>query len=133
MTYGRAVVVGGGIGGLITARVLSDHFAEVIVIDRDAIPTSPAVRAGIPQSSHFHALQPGGMEIMNNLIPGLEADLVAGDFPSEEQTSVEMVMKLTTLGGEGNKEAALLLGMVFSMRDSLSAIHDKERLAAVGI
>ncbi|MFT7131983.1 MAG: 2-polyprenyl-6-methoxyphenol hydroxylase-like FAD-dependent oxidoreductase [Cyclobacteriaceae bacterium] len=84
MTYGRAVVVGGGIGGLITARVLSDHFAEVIVIDRDAIPASPAIRAGIPQSSHFHALQPGGMEIMNNLIPGLEADLVAGGCISPE-------------------------------------------------
>ncbi|MFT7244804.1 MAG: 2-polyprenyl-6-methoxyphenol hydroxylase-like FAD-dependent oxidoreductase [Candidatus Azotimanducaceae bacterium] len=78
MTYGRAVVVGGGIGGLITARVLSDHFAEVLLIDRDVIPAAPSVRAGIPQSSHFHALQSGGMEIMSDLIPELEADLVAG-------------------------------------------------------
>ncbi len=30
----RAIVVGGGMGGLFSARVLSDHFDEVIVLDR---------------------------------------------------------------------------------------------------
>jgi hypothetical protein len=57
----------------------------------------------------------------------------SGDFPSEEQTSVEMIMKLTALSGEGNHEAGLLMAMVFTMRESLSAIHDKDRLAAIGI
>jgi len=32
---GRAVVVGGGMGGLVTAEVLSKHFSEVVLLERD--------------------------------------------------------------------------------------------------
>jgi flavin-dependent dehydrogenase len=40
----RAIVVGGGMGGLFSARVLSDHFDEVIVLDRDDEPTAAEPR-----------------------------------------------------------------------------------------
>jgi hypothetical protein len=42
----RAVVVGAGMGGLLAVRVLSDCFAEVVVVDRDALPSSKQQRRG---------------------------------------------------------------------------------------
>jgi len=31
----RAVVIGGGMGGIVTAEVLSKHFSEVVLLERD--------------------------------------------------------------------------------------------------
>jgi flavin-dependent dehydrogenase len=53
----HAVVVGGGIAGLLAARVLSDHFGCVTLVERDAIARDPAApRNGVPQGRHVHAL-----------------------------------------------------------------------------
>ncbi|MGH9692523.1 MAG: hypothetical protein ACRD5Z_00170 [Bryobacteraceae bacterium] len=38
----HAVVMGGSLGGLMAARVLSDHFARVTILERDAGPDWPA-------------------------------------------------------------------------------------------
>ena len=57
------------------ARVLSDHFERVIVIDRDSIPSHPMIRDAIPQAHHQHHLLPGGLEILNRLFPNLNTDL----------------------------------------------------------
>ncbi|HSG89245.1 MAG TPA: FAD-dependent monooxygenase [Pseudomonadales bacterium] len=73
----RAIVVGGGMGGLVTARVLADHFDEVLILDRDTIPDGSEVRAGAPQGNHFHTILPGGLEILEALLPGLASDLEA--------------------------------------------------------
>ncbi len=73
----RAVVLGSGMAGLVTARVLSDHFAEVLVIEKDSEQQSAGFRPGIPQGRHFHALIPGGLDVMEKLMPGLKADLRA--------------------------------------------------------
>ncbi len=79
----RAVVVGSGMAGLFSARVLADHFDEVVLIDRDDVPDSPVTRDGVPQSKHFHALLPGGLNIANELFPGFTDDLrSAGAVPS---------------------------------------------------
>ena len=45
----RAVVVGGGLAGMLAARVLSDHFDAVTLLERDRFPESPAARKGLPQ------------------------------------------------------------------------------------
>lgn len=42
----KAVVIGAGIAGLITARMLSDYYEEVYVIERDEFPTEPTNRQG---------------------------------------------------------------------------------------
>jgi 2-polyprenyl-6-methoxyphenol hydroxylase-like FAD-dependent oxidoreductase len=75
MSYSNAIVVGSGVGGLMTARVLSDHFDHVTLIDRDSIPEAPGIRKGAPQGNHFHAILPGGLGIMNGLFPGFDKDL----------------------------------------------------------
>jgi flavin-dependent dehydrogenase len=34
----KAVVIGGGIAGLLASRVLSEHFAQVVIIEKDHYP-----------------------------------------------------------------------------------------------
>jgi len=46
MTSVRAVVIGGSIAGLLSARVLADYFEQVIVIDKDKLPQTPQPRRG---------------------------------------------------------------------------------------
>jgi 2-polyprenyl-6-methoxyphenol hydroxylase-like FAD-dependent oxidoreductase len=61
--------------GLFAAGVLSDHFDEVVLIDRDEIPDAPRPRDGVPQGKHFHALLPGGLNIACELFAGFSHDL----------------------------------------------------------
>ena len=44
----RAIVVGAGLGGLSAARVLSDYFGEVLILDRDDLPGDASPRPGVP-------------------------------------------------------------------------------------
>jgi 2-polyprenyl-6-methoxyphenol hydroxylase-like FAD-dependent oxidoreductase len=75
-TLGReAVVVGGGMGGLVAARVLSDRFERVTILERD-VPVAPgAPRSGVPQGRHLHAILAGGQRVLNELLPGFTEDL----------------------------------------------------------
>ena len=65
----HAVVIGGSITGLMTARVLADHFARVTVIERDQLQAHPAVHKSIPQGNHYHALLLGGQQVLASLYP----------------------------------------------------------------
>ncbi len=80
--YKHAVVIGGSMAGLFAARVLSDHFERVTIIERDHLPSGPELRNGVPQARHLHVLLARGMNIMEGLFPGLNAELdVAGSPP----------------------------------------------------
>jgi 2-polyprenyl-6-methoxyphenol hydroxylase-like FAD-dependent oxidoreductase len=76
--FGHAVVIGSSIAGLTAARVLSDHFARVTIIERDRLPGTPEFRRGAPQGRHAHLLLPPGQAILEQLFPGLNAALLAG-------------------------------------------------------
>jgi glycine/D-amino acid oxidase-like deaminating enzyme len=52
----HAVVIGGSLAGLMTARVLADHFDSVTVLERDHIESRPALHRSIPQGNHLHGL-----------------------------------------------------------------------------
>lgn len=71
----RAAVIGGSIAGLLAARVLSDHFDEVTVIERDPLPRGAVERKGVPQSRHAHALLARGLDVLDQLFPGILEDL----------------------------------------------------------
>ena len=73
----RAVVVGAGMGGLSAAAALSPHFQEVVVLDRDALPSSAGSRAGTPQDRQPHGLLAGGLQALDALLPGYERALAA--------------------------------------------------------
>src|SRR5438093_13722701 len=66
----HAVVIGGSLAGLMTARVLADHFDAVTVLERDHIDEHPALHKSIPQGNHLHALLYGGQQVMASLYPG---------------------------------------------------------------
>lgn len=72
----RALVIGGSLAGLWTARVLADHFKQVTVLERDQLPTGVASRAGVPQDKHVHVLLERGAQIMSRLFPGIADELV---------------------------------------------------------
>jgi NADPH-dependent 2,4-dienoyl-CoA reductase/sulfur reductase-like enzyme len=87
---GRAVVLGASMGGLLAARVLSESFAEVVVIERDDL-SAPGDRRGVPQGRHVHALLARGRQILEELFPGLTAQLLA-DGAVECRSLTEMRM-----------------------------------------
>jgi 2-polyprenyl-6-methoxyphenol hydroxylase-like FAD-dependent oxidoreductase len=71
----RAVVLGASMGGLLAARVLSDFYRTVTLVERDQMPTSTAQRRGVPQGRHVHALWPRGAQILDELFPGFLTEL----------------------------------------------------------
>ena len=48
--FGHAVVIGSSIAGLTMARVLTDHFARVTIIERDRLSDTPEFRRSVPQA-----------------------------------------------------------------------------------
>jgi 2-polyprenyl-6-methoxyphenol hydroxylase-like FAD-dependent oxidoreductase len=73
---GRAVVIGGSMAGMLAARVLSDHFDSVTLLERDEFPEAPAARKGLPQGRHAHALLERGRGVLERFLPGLTEQLV---------------------------------------------------------
>lgn len=96
----KAIVIGGGIAGLMTARVLSDHYQEVMIVERDVLPQVlpqvPSARPGTPQAFHPHRILPRGGMIMEDLFPGYVDDLLAqGAHPTQNE-------KMTLFTSYGN-------------------------------
>jgi len=77
MNRNQAVVLGASMAGLLAARVLSERFERVVVIERDVLPPAGTHRRGVPQGRHLHGLHPRGREILEELFPGLTASLTA--------------------------------------------------------
>jgi 2-polyprenyl-6-methoxyphenol hydroxylase-like FAD-dependent oxidoreductase len=74
--FGRhAIVVGAGIGGLTAAKALASHFGNVTVLERDALPTAPIMRAGTPQARQIHVLLRGGLDALREFFPEFETEL----------------------------------------------------------
>jgi 2-polyprenyl-6-methoxyphenol hydroxylase-like FAD-dependent oxidoreductase len=78
----HAVVIGAGIGGLFAARVLSEFYEHVTVIDRDTLPRDSDSRSGVPQGRHLHALLTAGALVIREFFPGLIEDLIADGAPT---------------------------------------------------
>lgn len=73
----HAVILGAGMAGLLAARVVSEFYDTVTVVDRDELPRTPLQRRGIPQGRHLHRLLSRGSQILEELFPGLCGELVA--------------------------------------------------------
>lgn len=72
----HAIVIGGSIAGLISARILTDYFARVTIIERDRLPEAPEFRQGAPHARHPHVLLARGQQILAELFPGLVDELL---------------------------------------------------------
>jgi 2-polyprenyl-6-methoxyphenol hydroxylase-like FAD-dependent oxidoreductase len=78
----HAVVLGASMAGLLAARVLADAYGQVTVIDRDQLPEESTHRRGVPHGRHAHALLARGQQALEELFPGLTAELVAQGVPT---------------------------------------------------
>ncbi|CAA9445798.1 MAG: putative secreted protein [uncultured Rubrobacteraceae bacterium] len=84
----HAVVVGAGMGGLISGRVLAGYFDRVTILERDVF--SPGAhkqlgRKGVPQGRHLHSLAARGSRILERYFPGLDDELAAAGCPLFDQ------------------------------------------------
>lgn len=70
---GHAVVVGASMSGLMAARVLTDYFEQVTIIDRDRLPTQPEFRKGTPQAHHVHVYAAAGPNNFRATFPWLSS------------------------------------------------------------
>ena len=83
----HAVVLGGGLAGMLAASVLVKHVDEVTVVERDKLPDDPSPRSGVPQARHAHLLMSGGaraIESGDRVIVGVNAFTDAGDVQRPE-------------------------------------------------
>ncbi len=72
-----AVVLGGGIAGLLAARVLADEYSSVTIIERDHLSIAGEQRRGVPQGRHVHGFLPRGVRVIEELLPGVVDEIVA--------------------------------------------------------
>ena len=77
----HAVVLGGSLAGFLAARILADHFDKVTIIERDAYLNTTEVRKGIPQANHVHGLLLRGRQVLEDLFPGLQDEMIAAGAP----------------------------------------------------
>jgi len=70
----RAVVIGASLAGLLAARVLADHFDEVLLLDRGALDDTLDPRQATPHTRHTHALLARGRQVLETLFPGITDD-----------------------------------------------------------
>lgn len=72
----HAVVLGGGLAGMLAANVLARHAGSVTVVERDILPDGPGHRRGVPQAHHAHLLWSNGARIIDELLPGTTGRLI---------------------------------------------------------
>ncbi|MGP4013054.1 FAD-dependent oxidoreductase [Streptomyces sp. 4N124] len=91
-----AVVLGGGMAGMLSAAVLAGHVDDVTVVEGDRFPDGPDLRKGLPQGYHNHMFMSGGVRAADTLVPGLSDALYAAGAKRRG-----MPADLLTLSAEG--------------------------------
>jgi 2-polyprenyl-6-methoxyphenol hydroxylase-like FAD-dependent oxidoreductase len=76
-SFGDAIVIGGSMAGLLAARVLSDYFRTVTIVERDEPGTPSEARRGVPQGRHAHGLLLRGQDTICRLFSGMREQLLA--------------------------------------------------------
>ncbi|WP_067135701.1 FAD-dependent oxidoreductase [Microtetraspora malaysiensis] len=87
----HAIVLGAGISGLLAARVLTDFYDRVTLVERDALD-GDGPRRGVPQGFHAHSLLARGLQIMEELFPGVTGELLAAGAVPYAAAQVRMIM-----------------------------------------
>ena len=125
----RAVVLGGSIAGLLAARVLAETHTEVIVVDRDLLGPAAGARRGTPQARHLHGLLARGHDVLEDLFPGLTAELVEAGAPVGDMLASSRIC----LGGFRFRQGRSGLTAVCVSRAVLEAAVRRRVLALSGI
>jgi hypothetical protein len=130
-------------GGLLAARVLADAYQRVTVVDRDLLPERAANRQGVPQGRHAHGLLARGAQILDELFPGLLADMAAAGVPvlaSPRELWFSAGGHLLCQDGEGEGEdpgylpsRPFLEGQVRTRVRALYNVSVRDRCAVAGL
>ncbi|WIM86740.1 2-polyprenyl-6-methoxyphenol hydroxylase-like oxidoreductase [Candidatus Mycobacterium wuenschmannii] len=97
--------------GLLAARVLSDFYASVTLVERDALPENAIQRRGVSQGRHLHALSTRGSMVLTELFPGLFDELLASGANLIDGTDASQIYarifghELSRTGDIANPEA----------------------------
>ena len=75
MRNGHAVVCGASFAGLLAARVLSDFYESVTVVERDELPEGIFQRRGVSQGHHLHMMLSAGTRHLVALFPDVLDEL----------------------------------------------------------
>ena len=77
MSNTHAVVLGGGMAGMLAAAALVGHADAITIVEGDTFPETPLPRKGLPQGYHSHMFMGGGADAMDTLLPGTSGLLLA--------------------------------------------------------
>jgi len=92
----QAVVIGGSVAGIATARVLSEHFDKVLILEKDPVDEGqPGFRDSTRQDRHLHQLLKGGAQAIERMFPGVTEDFVSS---GAVQMDLGMDLVWSTLG-----------------------------------
>src|SRR5262245_41010091 len=70
--FDRVHLLGGSIGGLLAARVLSGHARHVMILERDPVlAADPFAQREVPHGMQGHNLLAGGNRLLELWFPGL--------------------------------------------------------------
>ncbi|MBO0778825.1 MAG: FAD-dependent oxidoreductase [Ktedonobacteraceae bacterium] len=73
----HALVIGASMAGLLAARMLSDYFEQVTIVERDHLPGIAQARKGVSQGQHVHLLLNKGVNLVGDLFPNIFLSLEA--------------------------------------------------------
>lgn len=70
------MVLGASMAGLLAARVLTEFYERVTVVERDELDDTAAPRHGVPQSRQPHVVLARCGQVIEELLPGVSAEMV---------------------------------------------------------
>jgi 2-polyprenyl-6-methoxyphenol hydroxylase-like FAD-dependent oxidoreductase len=147
----HAAVLGGSMAGLLAALALSRHFERVTVVERDAPPTEPGHRKGVPQDQHIHVLLSAGADILEEFFPGLTQELIAagaltfdcgsdarwfhhGVWKVREHSDVPLLAQSRPfLEWHVRRRLGMLPNVAFVAGDAVDLLTDHGKLAVQGV
>lgn len=110
-----AVVIGGSITGITTAKVLTEHFRKVIVLEKDQDHRKMEGRPGAAQGWHLHHLLMAGQAKLESVFPGIIDEMVeAGAFKVDMGEQYRLM-----LGGSWKKVVQSGLDVICAARPLL--------------
>lgn len=130
----HAVVVGAGMAGLLAAAATSKFYESITVVERDVLPDGPAHRKGVPQGRHLHSFLTRGPQILEELLPGVLAELGAAGavvVDGDDLSRVYARVGRYELSPSGKLADPPALRMYLGSRQFME-FHVRRRVAALG-
>jgi 2-polyprenyl-6-methoxyphenol hydroxylase-like FAD-dependent oxidoreductase len=126
-------------GGLLAARVLSEFYGTVTLVERDKLGDTAAQRRGVPQGHHFHVMWSRGSQELGRLFPGIHDELVAAgamvcDDGDLSRVSIRVAGHELHRSGKFSDPASVVLHLLsrplleFQVRQRVRAIDNVEFL-----